>query len=53
MYYMGICSEKGKRVESEDALQYALDEVISNKEVRAEFVEWFFSGNWIEVSEDD
>ena len=47
MCYRGICSERGKRVEDDEAYEYALNEVMNNKEVQAEFVEWFFSGNWI------
>ena len=51
MYYRGIFSERGKIVEETDAYEYALNDVMNNKEVQAEFVEWFFSGNWIR--EDD
>lgn len=74
MYYMGICSERGKRVEEDDAFEYALKETRKSKEVQAdfvrcfgeefdkirlteeetkqEFVEWFFSGNWLERDEE-
>lgn len=41
------------RVDESDAFDYALQCVQNNDEDRKEFVEWFFSGNWMEVEEDE
>ncbi|MCM1200230.1 MAG: hypothetical protein NC548_31355 [Lachnospiraceae bacterium] len=35
-------------VSEEDAYQYALERISSDKDLQKEFVEWFYSGNWIE-----
>ena len=51
MYYRGICSEKGNIVEESQAFGYALERVLENEEEKAEFVEWFFSGNWVKESD--
>lgn len=53
MYYLGICSEKGKVVNKEYCFGYALDRVINNKDEQQEFVEWYYSGNWIKVKDGD
>lgn len=53
MAYVGICSNSGKVVEEENAFDYALEEMANtdDEELKKEFVEWFYSGNWIK--EDD
>lgn len=59
--YEGICSNKGKFVPVDEAFDYAAEKVgildfDENAPDAAEFkdvlVEWFYSGNWIEVSDD-
>lgn len=34
-------------VPEEDAYKYALERVSLDEELKQEFVEWFYSGNWI------
>ncbi len=34
-------------VPEENAFEYALEQVSLNKEEKQEFVDWFYSGNWI------
>lgn len=46
--YIGCFSERGKRVPEEMAFEYAKDHLDEmNERDKKEFVEWFFSGNWI------
>lgn len=47
--YKGISTERGMDVDVKDALLFAIWRVLINEEDKKEFVEWFFSGNWIEV----
>lgn len=35
-------------VSEEDAYGYALERISLDEELKQEFVEWFYSGNWIE-----
>ena len=55
--YVGICSEDGKVIKQEDALEYALMRCMTTdkeefvKEFGQEIEEWFFSGNWIKEQE--
>ena len=49
--YRGVNTEKGNVVSEEDAFAYALDRVGNDPSLREEFVQWFFSGDFIE--EDD
>lgn len=50
MFYEGICSERGKTVPEEKAFEYALRRVSSMKGTdKQEFIEWFYSGNWVKV----
>ena len=56
--YCGINSEQGKRVDDEDAYEYALDRCLNGsdqdkKEFREMLIEWYFSGDWIRRNEDD
>ena len=56
----GILSERGKFVAAEDGFSYAAEQcglqmIDTEAPAAAEFkemlVEWFFSGNWLEVKE--
>lgn len=47
MIYCGIGPEKGHIVPEERAYEYALAEIDKDPELRAELVEWFYSGNFI------
>lgn len=60
--YKGVTLNKGKFVEAEDAFTYVCKQVgiaafDCNAPEAAEFkemlVEWYFSGNWLEVYEED
>lgn len=51
-YYKGICREFGKEIDEKYAFGYALERVITNKDEQNEFVEWYYSGNWIRIEED-
>lgn len=53
MYYIGICKERGIRVKDEFCLAYAVDRVLTNKNDQKEFIEWFYSGNWIKIKKGD
>ena len=53
MVYEGILKERGKTIPFEYALGYALDKVLNDEELKAEFLEWFYSGNWLEVEEEE
>ena len=61
MKYKGICQNKGKVVNEQDALCYAMQHCgiqivnITNttKEFAEMLVDWYFSGNWIEVREGE
>ena len=52
MFYKGICSEKNKVVPEDMAFGYALIQVIENEEQKQEFIEWFYSGNWVKVKDE-
>lgn len=60
--YEGFATEKGKFVRTEDALAYATERcgirsIDTTAPDAAEFmemlVEWFYSGNWVRVYEED
>lgn len=57
--YVGICSEDGKVVKQEDALEYALMRCMTTdkeefiKEFGQDIEEWFFNRNWIELQESE
>ena len=51
MAYRGILDEKGLIIPEEDALVFALWRVLCKGEDKHQFVEWFFSGNWLEVDD--
>jgi hypothetical protein len=47
--FRGINENKGTEVLTEESFEYALKEIQNgSKELKKEFIEWFFSGNWIE-----
>ena len=50
--YVGIGPEKGKQIDEEFALGYAMQRIMQSEKEQKEFVEWFYSGNWIKESED-
>ena len=52
--YVGILSNHGKTVSEEEAFDYALEELTEteDEELKAEFVEWFFSGNWVHKEDE-
>ena len=60
--WKGICSNVGKFVPTEDGLAYVFDQVgilafnhdaPDASEFGPMLIEWYFSGNWIEVYEED
>lgn len=60
--WKGICRNTGKFVAAEDGLAYVFDQIgimaFNHEAPDAEMflkdlVEWYFSGNWIEVYEED
>ena len=59
--YKGIGTEKGKFVAAEDARKHVLKEcgllvqesTYLSEEALDALVEWYFSGEWIEVMADD
>jgi len=47
MNYIGIGKNKGIRIDSETAFDYALERVKNGTDYeKQEFVEWFYSGDW-------
>ena len=52
MAYIGILSERGLIIPEEDALIFALWRVLCQGEGKEQFIEWFFSGNWLEQEDD-
>ena len=47
-YWEGVGPEDGKIVDDDVAFKYALERCENGtKEEKEEFVEWFYSGNWI------
>lgn len=53
MYYIGISKERGILIKEEFCLAYAVDRVLTNQKDQREFVEWFYSGNWIKIENGD
>lgn len=50
MAYVGICKESGIVVSSESAFLYALERIAQGTpEEKQEFVDWYYSGNWVKV----
>lgn len=58
--YIGICSERGNKVDDEDAFWYAMNRLMETLEEREEFekefsesiVDWYYSGNWVHEEEE-
>lgn len=60
--WKGICSNAGKFVPADDGFEYVCEQVgimafnhdaPGATEFAESTVEWYFSGNWIEVYEED
>ena len=52
--YIGIAGrDKGKCINDCDAYQYALEQMQGDEELKKEFVEWVYSGNYIYEEEQD
>ena len=45
MVYKGVCINKGKTVEQDEAFAYALADLMSNEELQREFKKWIF--DWL------
>lgn len=52
-YYVGICQERGNAVGEEEAFLYAICRILSSEAEQKEFVEWYYSGNWLKTEEED
>lgn len=51
--YVGICQERGTVVTDDIAFQYAVERVVNGTpEEQQEFIEWFYSGNWVKEEKD-
>ena len=53
MAYKGICKENGNYVTDDSAFGYALSRILNSEKEKTEFVEWYYSGNWIREAEDE
>lgn len=51
--YVGINTERGNVVSADDAVDYALEKVKESEEIRSEFEEWFYSGDWIKMEDEE
>jgi len=50
---VGILRERGIVVDEDNAFRYALERIAQGKpDEQQEFVEWYYSGNWIKKEED-
>lgn len=50
---VGIFNEKGIVVDEDNAFRYAMERIANGTlEERQEFVEWYYSGNWVKKEED-
>lgn len=45
--YAGLGEDLGTFVPEEDAYRYAMERVQWSEEFQKEFVEWFYSGDWV------
>lgn len=58
--YIGICSERGNKVDDEDAFWYAINRLLETQEEREVFekefsesiVEWYYSGNYVHKEDE-
>lgn len=46
-HYVGICRERGNCVGEDEAFLYAVCRILCSDDEQKQFVEWYFSGNWI------
>lgn len=52
--YIGIAGrDKGKCINDCDAYQYALEQMQWDEELKKEFVEWVYSGNYVHEEEEN
>lgn len=51
--YVGICENRGKTVSDTHALGYAVNQIMTDEKEQKEFLEWFYSGNWIKEECED
>lgn len=51
--YIGICCEAGNTIEEKNAFGYALSRILASNEEQQEFIDWYYSGNWIKTDEGD
>ena len=52
--YKGILKETGITVNEDKAFNYAIHRLLDGtEEEKAEFKEWFYSGNWIKENEGE
>ena len=55
--WIGINTEKGKRIPDEEAFGYAMDETRKDSDLFEEYkksvVDWFFSVDWIHKEETE
>ena len=52
MFSVGICKERGNVIDENFCFGYAIDRILSNKEEKREFIEWYYSGNWIKINKE-
>lgn len=51
--YVGICTEAGKTVPDKEAFRYALERIENGQpKEQQEFLEWYYSGDWIKEEDD-
>ena len=53
MYYFGICKERGNIVKKEYCFGYAINRILNDETEKKEFIEWFYSGNWLKIDNGD
>lgn len=51
--WIGIGPEEGTFIPDENALQYAKERLEWDQELQKDFVEWFYSGNYIRVEQEE
>ncbi len=53
MFYIGIGKERGNVIDEKYSFGYALEKILNNESEKIEFIEWYYSGNWIKISVGD
>lgn len=51
--YEGISTEKGKLIRKEFAYEYAMERVKNDKSLQEEFEQWFYSGDFVNLDQDE